>query len=267
MHFHPYVGHLLLTLVGSWSWFAHIAIGAPQCSQGDVSNCLEDVFDIFTDGDEFRNDRIVVVRNDILGKKARDCASLNVIYARGTLEPGNVGLLTGPPFFSALAEHLNNTNLLGIQGFNYQALIPGFINNGTVKDATKMARLVTQIIENCPDSYLLLSGYSQGAQLVHRAVEMLEPSVSASIDVVVLFGDPMNGTVLPGIDSAKVMSLCHQDDMVCRGQGVYGVGPAHLTYRQDAQTAAMFTLSSMSDLGISSESLSQLAEMANKGIY
>ena len=58
------------------------------------------------------------------------CADVTVIFARGTTEPGNVGLVTGPPFFDALSEQLGNRSL-AVQGVEYPATFAGFNLNGT----------------------------------------------------------------------------------------------------------------------------------------
>jgi len=48
-----------------------------------------------------------------------------------TTAPGNVGILTGPPFFAAMAEYMNGTNQLAIQGVDYPADIAGFLAGGS----------------------------------------------------------------------------------------------------------------------------------------
>ena len=47
-----------------------------------------------------------------------NCAAVTIIFARGTLEPGNIGLLAGPPFFDILSAELGGGNL-GVQGVPY----------------------------------------------------------------------------------------------------------------------------------------------------
>jgi hypothetical protein len=44
---------------------------------------------------------------------------------------GNVGILTGPPFFAAMAEYMNGTNQIAIQGVDYPADIAGFLAGGS----------------------------------------------------------------------------------------------------------------------------------------
>ena len=46
-----------------------------------------------------------------------ECAPVTAIFARGTIEPGNIGLLAGPPFFDVLSAQLGDK--LGVQGVPY----------------------------------------------------------------------------------------------------------------------------------------------------
>jgi cutinase len=74
---------------------------------------------------------------DLTGEKttynelgASACTEYTVIFARGTTEPGNVGILVGPPFFDAL-EGLVGASALTIQGVNdYSASIDGYLEGG-----------------------------------------------------------------------------------------------------------------------------------------
>jgi len=63
---------------------------------------------------------------------ASGCKDMTVIFARGTTEPGNVGLVTGPPFFDALTAIIGS-NSMEVQGVDYPASIEGFLQGG---DAT-----------------------------------------------------------------------------------------------------------------------------------
>lgn len=51
---------------------------------------------------------------------------------------GNVGILTGPPFFATLAGYMNGTGKLAIQGVDYPADIAGFVAGGSSIGATTM---------------------------------------------------------------------------------------------------------------------------------
>lgn len=64
--------------------------------------------------------------NDLSGA----CKPYTVVFARGTTEPGNVGILVGPPFFDALRDKLGSANV-AIQGVNnYDADIDGYLSGG-----------------------------------------------------------------------------------------------------------------------------------------
>ena len=133
--------------------------------------------------------------------------------------------MTGPPFFAAIAEYLNGTNQLAIQGVDYPADITGFLEGGSPIGVAVMcvallsfslavtdilrAKLINHTFAACPNTPLLLSGYSQGAQLVHQAAAALPANTTAKISSVVLFGDPKNGTAIQGIAADKVLTICH----------------------------------------------------------
>jgi hypothetical protein len=57
------------------------------------------------------------------------CAAMSVIFARGTTEPGNMGVLTGPEFFTALEATVGAQNV-AVQGVDYSASIDGFLEGG-----------------------------------------------------------------------------------------------------------------------------------------
>ncbi len=66
------------------------------------------------------------------------CTEYTVIFARGTSEPGNVGILVGPPFFNAL-EPLVGKSALTIQGVNdYSASIDGYLEGGDPVGSAEM---------------------------------------------------------------------------------------------------------------------------------
>jgi hypothetical protein len=57
------------------------------------------------------------------------CSDIMVVFARGTTETGNVGTLTGPPFFTALQSAAKGKSV-DVQGVTYPADIPGFLVGG-----------------------------------------------------------------------------------------------------------------------------------------
>lgn len=86
------------------------------------------------------------------------CKAMTVIFARGTTEQGNVGTLTGPPFFAALEKTVGAGNL-AVQGVEYPADIPGFLAGGDANGSKAMAKLIQQAMTACPDTAIVMSGY------------------------------------------------------------------------------------------------------------
>ncbi|CAG8983139.1 hypothetical protein HYALB_00004582 [Hymenoscyphus albidus] len=181
------------------------------------------------------------------------CPSMAVFYARGTFEIGNVGIITGPPFFQALAAYKNDTNHIAIQGVDYPADVAGFKAGGSVDGANRMASLVNDTTSKCPNTQICLSGYSQGAQVVHLATTSLPSSTMSKISSIVLFGDPKNGTAIQGIDKGKVLTICHPGDNICAGGSK--ITRDHLSYGENAEAAAAFAVSGIAQMGISSQKM------------
>lgn len=65
------------------------------------------------------------------------CGAVTVIFARGTTEPGNVGVLVGPPFFDALKSTIGAGNVV-VQGVDYPASVEGFLVGGDSASAQTM---------------------------------------------------------------------------------------------------------------------------------
>ncbi|KAK6435490.1 hypothetical protein LTR95_008322 [Oleoguttula sp. CCFEE 5521] len=173
-------------------------------------------------------------------KDGTPCRAITVIFARGTTESGNVGTIVGPPFFQALANSVG-AGKIAVQGVDYPADIPGFNAGGDAGGSRLMAALAAQAQKQCPKTKLNLSGYSQGAQLVHNAAAMLSNSTTKFVSSVVVFGDPDDGQPVGRIPASKVKTYCNVGDDICLGGNV--ILPPHLTYATDADAAAAFVRS------------------------
>lgn len=112
------------------------------------------------------------------------CRPISVIYARGTNGAGNVGEAgsEGPTFFNALASRLGGASRLAIQGVNYSASVLGFLAGGDSAGGTTMTNLIAQTVTRCPNTKIVVSGYSQGAQLVHTATQRLTAAQAARVN-------------------------------------------------------------------------------------
>ncbi len=202
-----------------------------------------------------RQDDWDVERNELTDVAGVGCKPITVIYARGTIEPGNVGDLVGPPFFNHLADLIGADNI-AVQGVDYPATIGGYLIGGDPGGAQTTADLLNQAASNCPDTQIVLSGYSQGAMEAHLGEAMVSAEVGAQIAAVVsrnaahvqvvqsdmkkqvVFGDPFKGRPFPNVDSSKVMTYCFNADFICDDLPV--VDTYHLEYVVDTPAAATF---------------------------
>ena len=94
------------------------------------------------------------------------CRPVTVIFARGTIELGNVGSLAGPPFFSALDVAIGARNV-GVQGVDYPATIVGYLEGGDKGGAATLAALTEQAASQCPGTQIVLSGYRYMPMPIH----------------------------------------------------------------------------------------------------
>lgn len=78
---------------------------------------------------------VQTTHNDV---KDGDCGHVTLIFARGTGEPGNVGSLVGPEFYSALETAVGSASVV-FQGVNdYDASIDGYLEGGSTEGASNM---------------------------------------------------------------------------------------------------------------------------------
>lgn len=118
--------------------------------------------------------------------------------------------------------------------------------------------LVKEAYQKCPKTKVVMSGYSQGAMLVHNAAKSLPADTTSKIAAVVNFGDPCKSLsssnktsginsftvqrqAIQGVPADRVKIICHAGDGVCAGTAA--ITPDHLTYSQDANAAAQFVVS------------------------
>ena len=99
-----------------------------------------------------------------------------------------------------------------------------------------MAQLIGQTMAQCPSTKLVVSGYSQGAQVAHNAANMITASETTFINSVVLFGDPDDGKPFGQVPANKVSTDCHLGDDICLGGDL--ILPPHLDYCLDVQNEA-----------------------------
>ncbi|KAI1364282.1 carbohydrate esterase family 5 protein [Xylaria arbuscula] len=175
------------------------------------------------------------------------CKEVILFYARGSTQPGNMGDQPGPQTADGLIAALG-TSKIAIQGVDYGAdllsnLLPGGCNP---TEAKSFATLLTGAATKCPSSKFVVSGYSQGAALVHAAVEQLAATARARIYAAVTYGDTQkkqDGGKIPNFDASKTLILCNNGDLVCEGSLI--ITSAHLDYTPSVPTGVSFIVSKL----------------------
>ena len=156
---------------------------------------------------------------------ADDCPDAEVIFARGTNEPPGLGRV-GDAFVDSLRQQTGGLNILPY-GVNYAAsklqLHGGDGANDTIDRVKKS-------VEKCPNTKIVLGGYSQGASVMDIVAGVpiggiswgssLPPQYANNIAAVVTFGDVADraGGTLPTQSTllgSKALDLCNPNDPIC----------------------------------------------------
>ncbi|MBV9350484.1 MAG: cutinase family protein [Mycobacterium sp.] len=199
-----------------------------------------------------------MVGGPVLVASAQPCPDVEVVFARGTGEPPGVGGV-GQAFVDALGSRAGGRSV-GVYPVNYQASSDfggGIDFARTVVDGIRDAGAhVGSTAANCPNTRVVLGGYSQGAvvagfvtssavpkevpaEYVPYVPQPLPPEVANHVAAVVLFGTPsdafMRDVGAPPITigpqyAAKTIKLCAPDDTICNGAPPGQPGIAHVLY-------------------------------------
>ncbi|MFN6548885.1 cutinase family protein [Mycolicibacterium septicum] len=171
---------------------------------------------------------------------ADSCADVQVVFARGTFEPPGVGGV-GDAFTEALRAKAGGKSV-DVYAVNYPASLDFATAADGVADASNK---VQSTVAACPDSKIVLGGFSQGAAVAAYLTEdavpqgfALPPSITGPLPAgvadhvaaVALFGKPSSGflqmiyTGAPPITvgsryAAKTDDLCIPEDPVCSPTG------------------------------------------------
>ncbi len=186
---------------------------------------------------------------------AAPCPDVQVVFARGTFEPPGVGG-TGQAFADALLARTGDRSV-DVYAVNYPASLDFATAADGVIDASNKVR---DTAANCPDSKIVIGGYSQGAAVAAYITADSVPdgfalppgltgpmpaSVSDHVAAVALFGKPSSGflqmiyTCAPPITvgsryASKTLDLCIPEDPVCSPTG--GDNGAHGAYALNGMT-------------------------------
>ena len=180
---------------------------------------------------------------------ADPCPNVQVLFARGTNEPVGTGF-TGQAFADSLTAQLPGKTV-AVSAVDYPAT-DDYLRSAAVGSDNAIAQ-IQSTVAGCPNTKLVLGGYSQGAAVTEMATSALPAPAANHVAAVVLFGKPASdfsqmlagGAPLPTISplyASKTLDLCIPDDPICSpGMSVF----AHMSYLTSGLTndAAAFAAS------------------------
>jgi cutinase len=170
---------------------------------------------------------------------AGPCPDVEVVFARGTNEPPGVGSV-GQAFVDSLRARAAGRSV-GVYAVNYPAT-DDFVRSSLAGAGDARAQ-VQSVAANCPNTRMVLGGYSQGAGVIDMTTGELPPQIANHVAAVAVFGNPesnfartLGGGRLPTISPLyrpKTIDLCVPDDPICSE----GRNPtAHVLYVQSGMT-------------------------------
>jgi len=197
----------------------------------------------------------------IASASAAPCPDVEVTFARGTTQPPGVGGV-GQAFVDSLRSQVGGRSV-GVYPVNYPATEdwPPSASAG----ASDASAHVQSMAANCPDTRLVLGGYSQGAMVIDLITIAQAPvagfipaslpaDVADHVAAVAVFGNPTD-RYLGGPISAispwyghKAIDLCAPGDPICSPGGGLSMpshdemfSAAHLSYEQSGMPSQAAT--------------------------
>lgn len=157
-----------------------------------------------------------------------DCPDIEVVFARGTDDSVGLGAVGGS-FVNALSGKVGGRSV-GSYAVNYPANYDFLAAASGANDASAH---VQYMMGACPNTRLVLGGYSQGAAVmdVIAAVPIpaigfdnpLPPNAPDFVAAIAVFGNPSAKLGLPltmsPVWGGRAIDLCNGDDPICQTNG------------------------------------------------
>jgi cutinase len=152
---------------------------------------------------------------------ADPCPDVEIVFARGTTEPPGVGGI-GQAFVDLLRSQLGGRSV-GVYAVDYPASRDFDIS--TPAGANDASTHIQSMAANCPNTRMVLGGYSQGAGVIDLSTTAMPPQVADHVAAAALFGAPKSAfadTLSPGplpaigpLYATKTIDLCVPNDPIC----------------------------------------------------
>ncbi|WP_232491268.1 cutinase family protein [Mycobacterium dioxanotrophicus] len=167
---------------------------------------------------------VALVAPNLPVASATDCADAEVIFARGTDEPAGLGRV-GDAFVDSLRKQTGMN--IASYAVNYKASKLQLHGGDGAKDAISHLK---STVSSCPNTQIVLGGYSQGASVMDIVAgvpvggiswgDPLPAEYAKNVAAVATFGDVATRTdqALPthsALLGAKAIDLCNPADPIC----------------------------------------------------
>lgn len=157
---------------------------------------------------------------------ADPCSDVAVVFARGTHQEPGLGNI-GQAFVDSLTSQAGGRSV-GVYAVNYPAN-DDYHNSATAGSDDASAH-IQDTVASCPNTKIVLGGYSQGSTVIDLASQALPAPVPGHVAAVALFGEPSSGfstmlwggqplPVISPLYVGKTISLCAPDDPICSSGG------------------------------------------------
>ncbi len=152
------------------------------------------------------------------------CPDIEVVFARGTDEPPGIGRV-GQAFVDSLRGQVGGRSV-GVYAVVYPATFDFLAAGGGANNASGH---IQYMVNTCPNTRLVLGGYSQGAAVIDVIAAVpfpaigfdapLPPNVPQHVAAIAVFGNPSAKIGLPltvsPVWGAVTIDLCEPGDPIC----------------------------------------------------
>jgi len=188
---------------------------------------------------------------------AAPCSDVEVVFARATTEPPGVGQV-GQAFVDSLRSQVGGRSV-AVYPVDFPAS-EDFANSASTGADDARAH-VQSTVTNCPNTRIVLGGYSQGALTIDLITAIpvslagftpapMPPEVANHVAAVVVFGNPLDRyvgmplTAVSPLYADKTIDLCTAGDPICAPGGGMSTptreemfSDAHLSYVRSGMAA------------------------------
>lgn len=181
------------------------------------------------------------------------------------------GTIVGPQTCAALKDNLGADQVacqgIGTDDGYAAALPPNFQPKNTDDESIKAALDVVNLAATqCPETTIVMGGYSQGSAVVSNAIQEMPAAQQAMVAGVVVWGftrAAQDDRQIPGYPVAQTKVFCAPGDLVCNN--TLTITAAHLSYGRNADESGAFLAQMAQQAGGAGKAAGGAAGGAAKG--